>query len=159
MNLPLELADRVRELFISGKWIANTNYKNELEHISWEVATYKIDTLNSILDLTYHINYYLKGILTAHKTGKLEIRDSFSFDSHNIVNQDDWNSLVEELLQNAEKLAGIIESLEIQQLAQPFFDPKYGNYLRNIEGLMEHSYYHLGQLVLIKKLVLGRVVF
>ena len=101
MNLPLALADRVRELFISGKWIANTNYKNELEHISWEVATYKIDTLNSILDLTYHINYYLKGILTAHKTGKLEIRDSFSFDSHNIANQDDWSSLVEELLQNA----------------------------------------------------------
>ncbi len=31
-----------------------------------------------------------------------------------------------------------------------------GDYLRNIDGMIEHSYYHLGQIVLIEKLILGK---
>ena len=30
---------------------------------------------------------------------------------------------------------------------------KYGTYYRNFHGLIEHAHYHLGQIVLIKKLV------
>ena len=36
-----------------------------------------------------------------------------------------------------------------------FVDEKYGTYLRNIDGMIEHAYYHLGQVVLIKKLLEG----
>ncbi|MGJ8593340.1 MAG: hypothetical protein ACSHXF_12375 [Aquaticitalea sp.] len=39
------------------------------------------------------------------------------------------------------------------QLNAVFVDAKYGTYLRNIDGMIEHSYYHLGQIVLIKKLL------
>ncbi|GAA4794839.1 hypothetical protein GCM10023231_24020 [Olivibacter ginsenosidimutans] len=35
-----------------------------------------------------------------------------------------------------------------------FIDEQYGTYLRNIEGVIEHGYYHLGQIVLIKKLII-----
>jgi hypothetical protein len=34
-----------------------------------------------------------------------------------------------------------------------FVDAKYGDYARNIEGVIEHSYYHLGQVVLVRKMV------
>lgn len=37
---------------------------------------------------------------------------------------------------------------------QPFIDEKYGNYLRNIEGVTEHCYYHLGQISLIQKIIM-----
>jgi len=40
-----------------------------------------------------------------------------------------------------------------EQLEAIFVDKKYGSYKRNIEGLIEHSYYHFGQLSLIKKMV------
>jgi hypothetical protein len=40
------------------------------------------------------------------------------------------------------------------QLDEVFVDKKYGTYLRNIEAVIEHSYYHLGQIVLIKKMIL-----
>jgi hypothetical protein len=36
-----------------------------------------------------------------------------------------------------------------------FVDEKYGTYLRNIEAMIEHSYYHLGQIVLIRKILSG----
>ena len=39
------------------------------------------------------------------------------------------------------------------QLKENFVDEKYGSYLRNIDGMIEHCYYHLGQIVLIKKII------
>ena len=39
-------------------------------------------------------------------------------------------------------------------LAQTFVYEKYGSYLRNIEGVIEHSYYHLGQVSLIRKMIM-----
>jgi hypothetical protein len=43
--------------------------------------------------------------------------------------------------------------MEDSAFDQPFVDEKYGTYLRNIEGVIEHSYYHLGQVSLLKKMV------
>jgi len=43
--------------------------------------------------------------------------------------------------------------MEDATLDSVFVDEKYGTYLRNIEGVIEHCYYHLGQISLIKKLV------
>jgi hypothetical protein len=36
-------------------------------------------------------------------------------------------------------------------LSQPFVKDEYGSCLQNIEAQIEHSYYHLGQVSLIKK--------
>ena len=38
-----------------------------------------------------------------------------------------------------------------EELNQVFVDEKYGTFHRNINALIEHGYYHLGQIVLIKK--------
>lgn len=39
--------------------------------------------------------------------------------------------------------------------SQPFVKQEYGTYLRNIEAQIEHSYYHLGQISLIKKMIMS----
>ena len=36
--------------------------------------------------------------------------------------------------------------------AKEFFHEKYGNYYRNLHGVIEHAHYHLGQIALIKKM-------
>ena len=99
------ISTRFKEVLLNGKWIANTNYKDLLSSITWEQATMKIGSLNTIAALTFHINYYIAGVLNVFKGGKLKIQD------------------------------------------------KYGNYRRNIEAMIEHSYYHLGQISLIKKMI------
>ncbi len=38
-------------------------------------------------------------------------------------------------------------------LTTAFYDEKYGSYYRNLQGTIEHSHYHLGQLVLVKKIL------
>ncbi|WP_371682599.1 DUF1572 domain-containing protein [Aquimarina sp. BL5] len=147
------IANRLREVLLNGTWIANTNYKQQIESVTWQQANQKIETLNTIAILTYHINYYLAGILNVFLGGNLEIRDTFSFDIPPITSETDWKNLKNEFLTNAEKFALQVEKMEDQKLDQIFVDQKYGTYLRNIEGVIEHSYYHLGQISLIKKLI------
>lgn len=149
------IANRLREVLLNGRWIANTNYKEQIQSISWQQAIQKVDNLNTVAALTYHINYYLVGLLDAFETGKLEISDKYSFDLPPIKAESDWNKLVNDFINNSEKFADKIEHMDDSLLDQPFIDKKYGTYWRNIEGVIEHSYYHLGQISLIKKMILN----
>jgi hypothetical protein len=153
MTRNLILANRLREVFLNGHWIANTNYKEQLACIGWEQAIYKIGTLNTIAALTFHVNYYLTGLLQAFENGKLEISDKYSFDLTPIASAADWNLLVTAFLNNAANFSDAIEKMDDSLFDQPFIDEKYGTYLRNVEGVIEHSYYHLGQIVWIKKMI------
>ena len=154
MERAKELASRVNEVLLNGQWIANTNYRQQLENVTWEQATQKVESLNTIALLTFHINYYLAGIINVFKGGELEIKDKYSFDLPSISSKSDWEKLKNEFLQNSEEFVSCVSELPEEQLDLPFVDEKYGSYLRNIEGVIEHSYYHLGQISLIKKLIL-----
>ncbi len=147
------LASRLREVYLNGTWIAYTNYKDQLEKTSWKEAIKQVESLNSIAALTYHINYYLDGVLNAFRGSDLEIRDKYSFDLPPINNEAEWLLLVRTFLKNAEDFIEYVANFDEDQWKKAFAEEKYGNYLRNIEGVIEHSYYHLGQIVLIKKLI------
>lgn len=153
MTRSFSIASRVREVFLDGYFIANTNYKQQLSDLDWKQAVHKIADLNTIAALTYHVNYYLAGLLSAFETGRLEISDAYSFDLPPVNTEADWKKLVGELLENAGKFADQVEQMDDRLFDQPFMVEKYGTYLRNIEGVIEHSYYHLGQISLIRKLM------
>ncbi len=156
MDRNLFLANRLREVLLNGRWIANTNYKEQLLSVDWQQAIQKVDNLNTIAALTYHINYYLAGLLSAFENGKLEISDKYSFDLPQIKSETDWDNLVTDFLSNSEKFSAKVEQMDDSVFDQPFIDEKYGTFLRNIEGVIEHSYYHLGQISLINKLISQR---
>ena len=149
-----QIANRFRDVLLNGKWIANTNYKDQLSKVTWKQATNKIGSLNTIAALTYHINYYIAGVLNVFEGGSLEIRDKHSFDLSEIKSKEDWEKLMNDMWVNAEKFAYHIDQMSEEKLEQTFVAEKYGNYRKNIEGVIEHSYYHLGQISLIKKMVL-----
>ena len=148
-----DLSDRLRELFLTGKWVANTNYQSLLSEVSWLQARSVYSNLNSIAQLTYHVNYYLDGLLRAFDSGVLDISDRYSFDLPPIESEMNWEFLRASFLANANRFAEKVASMEDSWLEGPFIDPRYGTVLRNVEGVLEHSYYHLGQMRLIKKLL------
>ncbi len=152
------IANRLREVLLNGIWIANTNFKEQILSISWEHAIMKVDNLNTIAMLTFHINYYIKGLLNVFNGGSLDIRDKYSFDLPEIKSEKDWNELVDEFLDNAEMFANKVEEMDESVLDEVFVDEKNGSYSRNIEAIIEHSYYHLGQVVLIIKIIAQRQI-
>lgn len=154
MNLIKNLASRIREIMLDGKWVVQTNFKEQLTDITYEQAITKIGSLNTIADLTFHIDYYLAGLLQVLEGGALDIRDKYSFDYIPPKSQQEWEVLRNKLISDAEKFAACVEKLSEKELAKPFVDEKYGDYLRNINAMIDHCYYHLGQIALIKKLIL-----
>ena len=148
-----QIANRLREVILNGTWIANTNFKAQLNNLNYEIAVTKVDTLNTIAALAQHIHYYINGINNVFKGGNLEIRDKYSFDFAPIESQQQWNDFLTQFWNDAETFALHVEQLSKEELQQPFVDEKYGTYLRNIDAMIEHSYYHLGQIVLLKKMI------
>lgn len=154
MELTKQIAKRFREVLLNGDWVAATNFKDQLSDLTWKQATTKIGTLNTIAALTFHINYYIAGVLKVFEGGALEIRDKYSFDLPPIESQEDWEELLNRILSNAEKFADMVALMPDKKLEEVFVDKKYGSYQRNINAMIEHSYYHLGQITLIKKMLL-----
>lgn len=107
-----------------------------------------------ILKNKYYINYYLAGLLNTFENAKLEISDKHSFNVPEIKSEADWDKLVTGFLGNSKKFADRVEQMDDRIFDHPFVDEKYGSYLRNIEGVIEHSYYHLGQISLIRKMIM-----
>lgn len=153
MERSRDLSNRLREVLLSGQWIANTNFKAQIESLSWEEATLTIGSLNSIAALTFHINYYLAGILDVFHGAELTIRDKYSFDLPAIQSEEEWQTLISSFLLNADDFAKEVERISDSKLDEPFVDEKYGTYHRNIEGVIEHTYYHLGQVSLLRKMI------
>ena len=154
MTKSLQIASRFREVILNGTWIANTNFKDQLLDLDWQIAIKKVDSLNTIADLTQHIHYYISGILNVFNGGTLDIKDQFSFNFPPIESQEKWNLFLNRFWNDSEQFVLKVESISDEKLESVFVDEKYGSYRRNIEAMIEHSYYHLGQIVFIKKMLL-----
>lgn len=158
MNQSTQLAHRFREVMLSGTWIANTNYSHQLQGLDVKTATARMADLNTIAVLAQHIHYYIAGIKQVFLGGSLEIRDKFSFDFQPMESQEQWEAFLEKFWRDCETFAQLVEQMPDEQLNTAFVDEKYGTYQRNIDGMIEHAYYHLGQISLIKKLLSNATV-
>lgn len=152
MNTISQIAKNFREVHTGGNW-TSVNLRDTLTGISWQQATTSVHNLNTIAALVFHVNYYVAVVLKVLRGQPLEASDKFSFDLPPVNSEEEWQQLVEKALQDATAFSAEIEKLEEQQLFDTFVDPKYGNYYRNIAGIIEHTHYHLGQIVLIKKIL------
>lgn len=147
-----QIASRFREVILNGTWIS-TNFKAQLSDVTLEEALTKHGDLNTIALLTFHIHYYVAGVLNVLEGGQLEIRDKYSFDMPPLHSEAEWDAMRDALWNDAEKFAQRVEEMSDSQLWSAFADEKYGNFYRNLEGMVEHCYYHLGQVVMLKKLI------
>jgi hypothetical protein len=152
MNLTSQIAKHFRDVHFGKNW-TSVNLKDSLADVTWEQATTKIYSFNTIATLVYHINYYVSTVLKVLQGGPLDAHDKYSFDLPPIQFPEDWKKLLDKTWTDAENFASLVEQLPDSILLENFTDGKYGNYYRNLHGIIEHTHYHLGQIVLIKKML------
>ncbi|MDB5249153.1 MAG: hypothetical protein JWQ40_3547 [Segetibacter sp.] len=152
MKFTQQIAKHFRELYFGGNW-TSVNLKESLADVKWMEATRKVYSFNTIAILVYHTNYYVSAVSKVLQGERLDASDKYSFDLPPIQSQEDWDKLVNKTWDDAENFAALVEQLPQNKLGETFADEKYGNYYRNIHGVIEHTHYHLGQIVLIKKLL------
>jgi len=152
MSLSQHLAKHLRDVHFGGNW-TSVNMKDILADVSWQQATTKVQSLNTIATLVNHINYYVAAVSKVLEGEALNAKDAFSFSHLPIDGPEDWQKLVDKLFVGAEHFAKLIAQIPEARLWQDFTDAKYGSYYRNIQGIIEHTHYHLGQIVIIKKML------
>jgi hypothetical protein len=152
MNITAQIAKQFREVYFGGNW-TSVNLKDSLTDISWQQATSQVYSFNTIAALVYHINYYVSAVLKVLQGEPLNASDKFSFDLPPVLCDQDWENLMNKTWTDAENFASLVEKLPENTLWEDFSENKYGNYYRNIHGVIEHIHYHLGQIVLIKKML------
>ena len=152
MTTPSLIAKHLRDVHFGGNW-TDVNLKATLAGINWQQATEKIHSFNTIATLVYHTNYYIAAVTNVLQGQPLNAKDKDSFEHPPITSEEDWQALQAKTWRDAEEFAALIEQLPEDQLQETFADEKHGTYYHNLHGIIEHLHYHLGQIVLLKKLL------
>ena len=152
MKTTQEIAKNLHQVYFGGNWTAS-NFKDQLQGVTIEMAIQKVNNLNTILTLCYHIHYYLKGTMDVLKGGDLTIRDKYSFDHPQLNTEEEWQAFQDNMWQEAKEFIALVEQLDDTVLDTFLAEEKYGKYFRNLIGISEHAHYHLGQIAVIKKLI------
>ncbi len=152
MTITAQIAKHLRDVYFGGNW-TTSNFKDNLADVTWQQATTAVHSFNTIATLIYHTGYYIQVQSKVLQGLPLVGKDSESFNHPPVSSQKDWEQLLHKTFTEAETFARLIEQLPDNKLTDNFTDKKYGTYYRNLHGIIEHLHYHLGQIVLIKKIV------
>ena len=152
MTITEQIAKHVREVHFGGNW-TDSCLREQLKDISWQEAVTRVQSLNSIAALVFHVNYYIAAVIRVLENQPLSAKDALSFDHPPIRSQKDWEGFLDKIWNDAERFAVLIENFPDDQLMHTMDEEKYGSFFRNFIGIIEHFHYHLGQIVLIKKIL------
>jgi len=146
------IAKHFRDVHFGGNWTC-VNVRDTLADVTMEEALHKRDGFNTIAALAFHINYFVAAVLKVLEGGPLDAHDRYSFTHPPIESEAEWQRLREKVLSDAERFSTRVEQLPDDRLHTHMADPKYGTLDRNLHGIIEHTHYHLGQIVILKKLL------
>src|SRR5687767_10533962 len=136
-----QIAKHFREVYFGGNW-TESNLKSHLQGVTWQQAIAKSPaTENTIAVLVYHIDYYVRAGLLVLEGKPLDAHDKFSFNAPSITSDAEWEAFLSGVWKNAEKYAELVEKLPDSKLDEIFFIEKYGNFYRNLHGVVEHTHY------------------
>lgn len=152
MNLSQQIAKHVRDTYTGGNW-TSSSYRQHLADVTWQEAVTQIGSFNTLLTLVWHTTYYLTAVRKVLEGEPLHAKDAWSFDHPPVTSAEEWDAILQKTWQEAEAFAALVERLPESRLNEAFIDGQYGTWFRNLEGIVEHSHYHLGQIVLLKKML------
>lgn len=151
MSISSLFARHLREACFGGNWTCSA-LRSQLEDVSFDEAMHRRPGFLSIAALTFHVLYYVRVLKDVLEGKGLHGKDEDSFNLPSLNNAEDWQHFLDEAWKEVEATAGLLETLPDEKLFQHFEHEKYGTYHRNIYGIIEHLHYHLGQIVVLKKL-------
>jgi hypothetical protein len=151
MIIQKQIARHIREIHFGKNWTW-VNLLDTLKDVTYIEATQKIEDFNTIASLVFHMNFYLKIVKERINGRIIKFKHEESFIHPPIKNESDWLSLLKTTYEDAEAFASLVEEMEEETLWKEI-SKEYGNYYRNINGVVEHNHYHLGQIIILKKLL------
>jgi DinB superfamily len=147
------LARHIREIHFGNNW-SDSAMQEVIKDVTWQqaVAT-PIPSVHSIAVLVFHTNFYLNYVHKSIKEGVYKFDHNDSFKAPPIESETDWQALLKKSWEDAEAFAKMVEKLPENLNLYEVVPPFQNSFYKNIQGIIEHNHYHLGQIVLLKKMV------
>jgi uncharacterized damage-inducible protein DinB len=152
MSIPHLIAQHITEVYEGDNW-TGVSITDAIKDVNWQQAQQKtIASSNTVAALLHHI-YYWNGIMMQRVNGiNPSIPDTNGFDVDELKNENDWNDLKEKTHQSFIALANAVKNFPEEKLDE-ISPTGRSSYYKNLQGIVEHAHYHLGQIVIIKKLL------
>lgn len=152
MQTSAAIALQMKEVYEGGNW-SEVDLAATLADITWAEANIITPvSVNSIAAILFHLQFYnnvvkdrLAGISTA-------IPDANGFDVPKLKNAADWKLLQQNSLASAHALMEMVSALPEEKLFEALTSNGVTVY-KTLHGVVEHAYYHLGQIVMLKKII------
>src|SRR6476646_8600004 len=152
MKTTEQIAKHVIEVFEGGNW-TDVDMKATLRDVNYRQATTVTKaSYNTIAALVYHISFYNEIVLNRLLGINPVISNANGFDHPPVRDEHDWIRLKERCFQSAHDLAEAVTKFPEEKLGELTVTGHSTNY-KTLHGIVEHAHYHLGQIVLLKKLV------
>jgi len=152
MKTTEQIAQHIIEVFEGGNW-TDVDMKATLRDINYRQATTVTKaSYNTIAALVYHISFYNEIVLNRLQGINPVISNANGFDLPPVRDEHDWIRLKERCFQSAHDLAELVTKFPEEKLGELTVTGHSTNY-KTLHGIVEHAHYHLGQIVLLKKLV------
>jgi uncharacterized damage-inducible protein DinB len=146
------IAQHILEVFEGGNW-TDVNFKDTLKDINHkEATTVTKASYNTIGALVYHTSFYNEIVLKRLQGINPAINDRNGFDLPLIKNENDWNELKQRCFLSAYVLSEAVKKFPEEDLSQPTIT-NHSTHYKTLHGVAEHAHYHLGQIVILKKLI------
>ncbi len=152
MTISQQIAQHLFDVHEGDNW-TDVNIKNTLNNVLCPQAiAITAASKNSIAALLYHICFYTNIVHQRLRGIDPFINDKNGFDHPEIRNEADWQGIINQCFQAASSLEESLQNYPDDKLFMPLFENRPTAY-KAMHGLIEHTHYHLGQIVLIKHLV------
>lgn len=152
MNITDFIAGQLAEVYNGNNW-TDVSIADTIKDITWQEAQQKTDaSSNTIASLLHHL-YYWNGILMQRIKGDdPSIPEVNGYDVEELKNENDWDELKNKTHASFMQLADAIKKFSEEKLEETYAEGK-SSYHKNFQGIVEHAYYHLGQVVILKKII------
>ncbi len=147
--------NRILKLFADlqhGNCWIGTNFKEVLHGVEAGDATTKIaGNINSIWQILAHITYW-RSLVVNHLTGSDNPPPFPDFKLPDSFDEDSWQQALHDFEAAYHLLRNAIHNFKEENLDRP--SPKPGQtFYELIMGCLQHDAYHLGQMMILKKVV------
>ena len=146
------IAAHIQQVYEGNNWtevcIADT-----ISNVSFQQAQQRTaGSPNTIASLLHHL-YYWNEIMVQRMQGENpQVLQTNGFDIEELKDEEDWLAFKEKAHDSFIQLANAVKNFPTDKLGETYAEGK-STFYKNLQGTAEHAHYHLGQMVIIKKLL------
>lgn len=151
------LIEQIEEIYSGNPWLEET-YSKKLNEVNDQTAfLIPVKGVHSIAEIVSHVVEWKKEILARLQTGvkQLSMHDPLNWRANEELKREGWQHLKTALFNSNNAFVSFLSTQD-----DTFLDRHYSGQVTEtnryfVEGCLHHDLYHLGQIGVVKKLILA----